>query len=183
MKTAPVSKTLQVTPAKQGNGPIVWHMSHGSQSGGPGHYPAVTVPTNHSANIEITLHNAGNITFSNDPIWIQKGTAKPTGGVDGQITQLSGQGTTVLKFNDSNADSGTLTYVLNFSNVPAGSPTQLDPIINNQGGGPGMIGESNYYFVGAAVLLLAALVYVLYRRQSAMPRPSDAQRPTDINES
>ena len=173
-----VSETLQVIPVKQGNGPIVWHMSHGSKGGGPGNYPKVDVPSKASADFTITIQNPGNITFSNDPIWIQKGTAKPTGGVDAQITGVTGHGTTVLKFNDSNADTGALTYVLNFANVPAGSPTQLDPIINNQGGGPGVreTGFTNYAIIGGVVLLAAVLLVMMFRRRSAVPRQTEAQR-------
>jgi hypothetical protein len=179
-----VSETLQVIPVQQGNGPFVWHMSHGVKGGGPGSYPSVDVPAKVSADFTITIQNPGNITFSNDPIWIQKGTAKPTGGVDGQITGLSGQGTTVLKFHDSNADTGALSYVLNFANVPAGSPTQLDPIINNQGGGPGFVepGYENIAIIGAVALLAVLLVVMLFRRRSAMPQQANVQRPTDINQ-
>lgn len=158
---------LKVNLVKQGNGPGVWHMSHGAGSGGPGNYPKVTVPAKATADFEFTIVNPGSVTFSNDPIWIQKGTTKPTGGVDSQITNVTGANTTVLKFHDTNKDAGTMTYVLNFNNAP-----QLDPIIENQGGGPGVIDYSIYYLVGAAVLAVLALFLVrrmMTKRQAERP--------------
>ncbi|HJU77525.1 MAG TPA: hypothetical protein VJ597_06330 [Sphingomicrobium sp.] len=172
------TEKLQINLVKQGSGPGVWHMSHGSAStapgslsaasGGPGNYPKVHVPAKATADFEITIVSPGNITFSGDPIWIQKGTAKPTGGVDPQITNISGQGTPVLKFHDTNQTKGTLTYVLNFNNAP-----QLDPIIENGGGGIGDGGIDNYavyYLVGAAVLAVLA-IFVIRRMMAKPSRP------------
>jgi hypothetical protein len=159
--------TLTVETAKHGNDPIVWEMSDGLKKGGPGSYPVVTVLDKAKADFTITINNPGTTTFSNDPIWIQKDT-KPTQHVIHGIKDISGAGTTVLTFHDGNANAEKLVYVLNFANVPAGTPTQLDPIIDNQGGGGGgFMNEAagNYYFVGVAVLLLAVLVYVLFRRR------------------
>jgi hypothetical protein len=175
--------TLTVETTKHGNDPIVWEMSDGLKSGGPGNYPVVTVLNKAKADFTITINNPGTTTFSNDPIWIQKDT-KPTQHVVHGIKDISGGGATVLKFHDGNMNAERLFYVLNFANVPAGTPAQLDPIIENQGGGPGMIGGDAYsaYYIGAAAVLLLALVaFILYRRRSAT-RPA-APRPTDLNES
>jgi hypothetical protein len=107
-----------------------WQMSHNGQTNPPGHFPPINVPAGDDANFQFTITNPQGVTFANNPIWIQKGTVKPTGGVDTQITGIAGQGTKILTFNDSNADAGPLSYVLHFNGAP-----QLDPIIQNGGGG------------------------------------------------
>jgi hypothetical protein len=171
---------LTVETAKHGNDPVVWEMSYGTLKGGPKNYPTVTVPDKGQANFTITIKDPGNVTFSNDPIWIQKDDKPTKSGVHG-IKDVSGGGTTVLTFKDGNANKEKLVYALNFANVPAGTPAQLDPIIDNQGGGPGgmMAYRSNStLLIGGAVLLLLVLALVLLRRRSAM-----SPRPTDLNES
>jgi hypothetical protein len=200
MQPPPTTQDVKLTieTAKHGNDPIVWEMSDGLKKGGPGDYPKVTVLAKAKADFTITINNPGTITFSNDPIWIQKDT-KPTAHVIHGIKDISGAGTTVLKFSDGNANTETLFYVLNFANVPAGTPAKLDPIIDNQGGGPG--GYMNYrdnsaLLIGGLILLAALVLALIYvRRNAARSRPAsvqppaavqppaDAQRPTDINES
>jgi hypothetical protein len=173
-QSPPMEVKLTVETAKHGNDPVVWEMSDGSNKGGPNNYPTVTVPAKATANFTITINKPGNITFSNDPIWVQKDTKPTSSGIHG-IKDVTGGGTSVLTFKDSNANAEKLVYVLNFSNVPAGTPAQLDPIIDNQGGG-GLMRESaiNYYYVAGAVLLLAILVFYLARRRSATaPQPTD----------
>lgn len=175
------TEKLQINLVKEGSGPGVWHMSQGSAStapgslsatgGGPGNYPKVHVPAKATADFEITIVSPGNITFSNDPIWIQKGTAKPTGGVDSQITGISGQGTAVLKFHDTNQTKGTLTYVLNFNNAP-----QLDPIIENGGGGIGGGGiydnfADNLLWVGLGLIAIGAIAWLAVRAMRARRGP------------
>ena len=179
---------LTVETAKHGNDPIVWEMSDGLKKGGPNDYPVVTVLNKAKADFTITINNPGAITFSNDPIWIQKDT-KPTEHIVHGIKDISGGGTTVLTFKDGNANSEKLFYVLNFANAPPGTPAQLDPIIDNQGGGGGIMRESaamNYYYAAGALLLLAVLVFALVRRRSAMSRlaqPPVAPQPTDLDKS
>ena len=75
-----------------------------------------------------------------------------------------------------------LVYVLNFSNVPAGTPDKLDPIIDNQGGGPGgymNFRDNSTLLIGGAVLLLLVVALIMLRRRSASSRPADVQHPTD----
>ena len=63
----------------------------------------------------------------------------------------------VLTFNDGNTNKEKLFYALDFCHVPPGTPAQLDPIIDNQGGGPGGfmdIRGNSTLLIGAAVLLL-----------------------------
>lgn len=167
------AENITVIPVKTAGGQFSqWRMSaNNGPSKGPGDYPAVKVAYNDTADFTFTIVNPGNITFSNDPIWIQKGTGKPTGGVDSQITGISGQGTTVLKFHDTNQTKGTLTYVLNFNNAP-----QLDPIIENGGGG---IGGGGFFEEYAAVLLGAAVLAVLaiWLIRRVMVKPDRPQGP------
>jgi hypothetical protein len=177
-QSPPIDVNLTVETAKHGNDPVVWEMSDGTKKGGPNNYPTVVVPAKGHANFTITIKNPGNITFSNDPIWIDKGATKPSSSVVKGIKDVTGGGTTVLKFYDGNKDAGQLTYLLNFANVPAGTPDKHDPIIDNQGGGPGGFmnerGDLSYYYVAGAVLLLAILVFYLARRRSATaPQPTD----------
>jgi hypothetical protein len=155
------AESISLIPVMKNNGQFdEWQMSvNGGGKKGAGQYPIIKVAHNDASNFTLTITDPGSITFSANPIYIQKGTAKPTGGVDSQIKDIQGQGTTVLTFHDSNKDAGKLTYVLNFNNAP-----QLDPIIENGGGGIGGGGISDYsiYLLGAAVL--AVLAVALIRR-------------------
>lgn len=135
-----------------------WKMSlNGGVSHGAGHYPTVHVGLQNDGDFTYTITPASGTTFSNDPIWIQKGLTKPpSAGVDSQITNITGQGTTVLKFHDSNQDAGQLTYVLNFSDG-----TKLDPIIDN--GGHPMIGPrpSNSITLDYATFAIVLLIVLI----------------------
>lgn len=133
----------------------VWWMSYGTQSGGPGSYPQVTVPNGTNANFKYTIINTPGVTFGSDPIWIQAGTTKPTQpGVDGHFNVPPGQNGTTLNFHDNNKGNGeTLSYVLRFSDG-----TTLDPIINNGGGGPGYNWNMAYYALGAVALIVLAIL-------------------------
>ena len=79
----PIPVDLTVETAKHGNDPIVWEMTYGSNKGGPNNYPVVTVGPKATADFTITINNPGNITFSNDPIWIQKDDKPTKSGVRG----------------------------------------------------------------------------------------------------
>jgi hypothetical protein len=141
-------------------------MSHNNITSPPGQFPKIDIAYKTQADFTFTIVTQGPVTFANDPnaIWIQKGTAKPKSGVDGQITNLSGGGTKVLKFHDTNIDKSTLTYTLNFT---AGAP-QIDPIIENGGGGLGMVGWDAYLenpvVIGAGILILIGVIALLARR-------------------
>ena len=144
------------------NGQPNWELEVvNGNKGGPGNYPAVNVQEKKSAEFEIKIVDGNGITFSGDPIWIQAGTAKPTQHVvDPQITDISGQNSTKLKFEDANSgDAMTLTYRLNFSD---GAPS-LDPIIQNGGGGGPPRSDYDVVLYAGAVLLLGALLLVLFR--------------------
>lgn len=169
-------KGFPIIVTKTGN-PPAWLMSHHGGSASP-----ITVPAKVSGDFTYNIVNGGGVTFAaQNPIWIKQGTAKPTAPVvDGQITNVAGGGTTTLKFTDLNSGNPvTLTYSLHFSDG-----TQIDPIIENQGGGPGLIGpDYSVYYIAGAVLLAAVLLVLLFRRRSAAPQRTESQRPTDINES
>src|SRR5687768_1486280 len=108
---------MEVTPIVH-NGQPNWELTIvDGNKGGPGNYHAVGVMPKKYAEFEIKIVDGNGITFSGDPIWIQAGTAKPQDHViDPQITDISGQNTTKLKFQDANSGNAmTLTYRLNFS--------------------------------------------------------------------
>lgn len=134
----------------------------GTGKGGPGHYPEAKVKEKYGGNFQITIADADNVTFSNDPIWIQTGTAKPNHRVvDSQIdpSSIKGQNGKVLTFHDFNSGPKlTLTYQLNFSDG-----TTLDPIIQNGGG---TIPKSIFgdYAVLLGAVLMGALVALVVRR-------------------
>jgi len=124
---------INITPYML-HGNKTWQLEvvNSGKKGGPGNYPSVDVPAKFGGNFKITIVDGDGITFSNDPIWVQAGTAKPTEPViDPQITKIKGKNTPVLTFHDANSGPAmTLTYQLNFNNADP-----LDPIILNGGGG------------------------------------------------
>lgn len=167
--------SIQLNPVRKAGVFDHWEMSvgNGNPQGPP--YPHVSIGKGDDATLTFTINNPQGIQFqpnnlpTSSPIYIQPGTAKPTSGVSGISkvavgTSNSGASNAQLSFYDGNKDAGQLTYVLNFVGAP-----QLDPIIDNTGGGPGSY--YNYaYIVGGAVLLAAILWFVLkpmFRR----PRP------------
>lgn len=166
---------MEVTPIVH-NGQPNWELTivSNGKKGGPGNYPEVAVTEKKAGDFEITIVNGNGINFSTDPIWVQAGNAKPTVHViDPQITAISGQGTTKLKFEDANSGQPMdLTYRLNFSN----DAPPLDPIIQNGGGG-GLPPMYDYAIYAAAVLLLGALLLALWSRNSLKKQPS---QPTDL---
>ncbi len=163
MKTNNVS--IKAIPHGQPVGPLHWDMSiNGGPVQGSGSYPVITVTKGDDAVLTFTIDHPGSIAFAQDnpnphpgepsgPIYIQAGTAKPTAGVDSQFT-VQGAGTQTLTVTDSNMTAGKYTYVLNFNH---GVP-QLDPIVQNGGGGGGLGRD----FLGAtATQLVVALLVVL----------------------
>jgi hypothetical protein len=132
------TQSVKLIPIQPGGGqPFRWEMTHGSQKGDgtPGHpYPKVKLGANSGPNlIKFTIEGNNDYTFSSDPIWIQKGSQKPSGGVDSQIVvgpDLYNGGKT-LAIVDWNTWTGDLTYQLNIPNAPA----NVDPVITNGGGG------------------------------------------------
>ena len=149
-----------------------------------GNYPILGIPYNQPATqIVIKLENAGGSTwkFSNDPLWVKWGPPDPTGpsSVPDEIPPGSIQKfdqDTRLQFVDKNKKAGDLHYTLNFTNANNEKSSTLDPIIQNGGGGEGMIGDSMtiYYLVGAVVL---AAVAILLIRRMMRARPARPQGP------
>jgi hypothetical protein len=157
------TKTLKVIPVRKANKPIVWRLSHGSASGGPGNYPKVSVAPKTNSKIIFEIVNPQDITFSQDPIWIAEGSAKPTGGVVAPFCVVSGANTPLLTVQDDNTDLADYTYVLNFNNAPS-----LDPIIKNGGGGPG---SKRFVWYAIGALAVAALLFVLFGSNLSAERP------------
>lgn len=110
----------------QSGNPPTWGLTYNNGNGN-----SVSVPAKQTGDFSYTIVGVPGVTFATqNPLWIQSGTAKPAAAtIDPQISNVSAGGTTTLTFHDSNTTAGTLTYSLHFSNG-----TQLDPIINNGGG-------------------------------------------------
>lgn len=172
--------SIQLIPVRKSGQFDHWEMSVGNQPAQGPPYPHLSVAKGDAANFIFTIDNPQGIQFQpnnpghSSPIYIQPGTQKPTSGVNGVSGIVvgdsnSGAKNAKLTIHDGNKDAGTLTYVLNFTGAP-----QLDPIIDNTGGGPG-----NYYawYVGGAVLLLAVLWFVL-RPVFRRPQPVEKDTPT-----
>ena len=142
------------------DGDLYWQLSHNGEFGGPQKYPVVQAQEKYATDFKIHIVNANGVTFSSDPLWIQKGTTKPTSMNYSEITDIKGQGTDTLTFHDKNIDKATLTYVLNFNGAQ-----QLDPIIENGGGGPP--GRQYDAYVIGGVLLFALLALLALRNRWA----------------
>jgi hypothetical protein len=140
-------------------------------------FPNVEVPTNHTYKwfkFTITKDDAG-IVFAADPppltnagpIWIQAGSQPNGPGINGQIEQVSGAGTTELKFRDKNNNKQPLVlkYQLNFTDAQGSSVKPIDPDITN--------GGKNFFFLSSPLTLAigaavgAALLIAWYRKGRA----------------
>ena len=114
-------------------------------------------------NIKIDIANGNGITFAQtNPLWIQQDT-KPTSPIvspTSQInpSQITGAGTTSLKFHDKNSEAMLLKYQLNFAG--GNGVMAIDPDITN--GGKGMTTYSTFEIV-AAIGLIALIVLVVWR--------------------
>ncbi len=125
-------------------------------------------------NIKIDIANGNGITFAQtNPLWIQENT-KPTSPIvspTSQInpSQITGAGTTSLKFHDKNSDAMLLKYQLNFAG--GNGLMAIDPDIQN--GGKGMPWyESTVVLVLAGAIALMLLVWVGMRRRANVARQS-----------
>jgi hypothetical protein len=167
------TENIDLIPVRKNNGQFdQWEMSvNGGAKKGAGSYPAIKVAYQDTSNFTFTITDPGSITFTANPIYIQKGTAKPTAGVDSQIKNVKVTNGTVLTFHDTNQTKGTLTYVLNFNNAP-----QLDPIIENGGGGIGGGGlyenfADNLLWVGLGLIAIGAIAWLAIRAMKARRGP------------
>jgi len=135
-------------------------------------FPDVTLKANQgNYTFKFTINDPAKlgIKFSNDPIWVQQGS-QPTGpGVDAQITQLTGQGTTELKFkdlndkpNNGNPDPVILKYQLNFVDGNNQPVTSLDPDITN--GGTNTKYYSDIWLPLGAAFLVGIMATILFRK-------------------
>jgi len=154
--------TVTLTPVMNGNGSFnSWSMSVNKGSPfGPGSYPAITVPHGHNADVTFTIQNGPgqNITFA--------GILVPA--ENKEIHHVTGEGTTSLVISDHNWNKGDLPYVILFTGAP-----KLDPIMDNDGGGPTLYSNVFLDVVGLAVA--ATIIFFLLRpmfRKRAVERPS-----------
>lgn len=133
-------------------------------------YPNVNVPTNHldqSFSFKIVNDNTQlGIKFSPDPVqnppptyvgplWV-KANNKPTSNVvNGQITDVTGAGTTELQFNDKNSHKVILKYQLNFVDMNGKKVTAIDPDIKNGGK------TFAYFLTGPIAIAIGAAIVVI----------------------
>lgn len=124
-------------------------------------------------NIKIDIANGNGITFAQtNPLWIQQDT-KPTSPIvspTSQInpSQITGAGTTTLKFHDKNSEAMLLKYQLNFTG--GNGVMAIDPDITN--GGKGMPWYQNSISLVIAGVVAIAVVLLLWRRRMSAERPS-----------
>ena len=125
-------------------------------------------------NIKIDIANGNGITFAQtNPLWIQQNTkpttpiVSPTSQID--PSQITGAGTTSLKFHDKNSDAMLLKYQLNFAG--GNGLMAIDPDIQN--GGKGMPWyENTVVLVLAGAIALMLLAWVGMRRRANVARQS-----------
>lgn len=180
------NKTQEITlnPSMGDNNQIVWTMSEGGKTSSPTSFTTDLKHGSGPAHFHFTIApNQWSIQFNdgtggNSPIFIQEmqgvnPASKPAPGVvNNQIEQVQvvKQGTE-LHFDDRNHGAErTLVYQLNFKN----GISPVDPIIQNGGGGGP--GQGVYSFFvdnplasAAAVLVLLAAAWALFRRRSVRP--------------
>jgi hypothetical protein len=141
---------------------------NGGATHGPSNYPVVSVAAGSNGSMTYSIVNAQNITFNpTNPLYIQAGTTKPTGGVDSQFAYTLSQNNTVLTLTDSNQNKGQYTYVMNFINAGP-----LDPIIEN--GGPSRWQYDYVWYAVGAALVVALLVLIL---RPKFGKPGPVERP------
>ena len=171
--TANQNINVKLTLEDQG-GTSAWHMEIvGQGKGGPNHYPPAKAAHGSAADFTFVITGQGTqgITFAKtDPIWVavDNGTGKSPAGAGintDQIGNVSGGGGKVLSFTDYNSNPPVnLTYQLNFD----GGGKPLDPIIQNDGGGPPHIQHYEYLYAAGA-LLVAIFAFVLLRKRFMKP--------------
>jgi len=167
---APPPQQVQLIPVIKGGSFDSWQMSmNGGPAQGPP-YPDIPVAAGSSGVVVFTIRSnpGSNITFGTAPISIQAGSGKPNSGVDAQFVPTVNP-STVLTLTDTNQTKGPYGYVLNFNNAK-----QLDPIIDNGGGGPGKMNyDAIWYAVGALALLIviALVLRPMFRKPGPVERP------------
>jgi hypothetical protein len=157
------------------NGQTKWELEivSSKKKGTFGNYPVLGIPYKQPATlVAIKIENPQGSTwkFSGDPFWVKWGPPDPTSpsSVPTEIPpgsiQVLQQGTQ-LQFVDKNKKAGDLHYTLNFVNASNQTSSSLDPIIQNGGGGEGMVGEggldwASYLILGAVAGALITIAIV-----------------------
>src|SRR6185369_1968383 len=171
---------LTATPTFDSNGSVTsWQLCYNGNACGDGKssspYPKVDLAKGTGDHtIKIDIANGNGITFAqSNPLWIQPDTKPlcPIVAPTSQInpTQITGAGTTSLKFHDKNSDAMILKYQLNFAN--GNGVMTIDPdIINGGKGMPWYENTISLAIAGAIALLL--LVWVGMRRRANVARQS-----------
>jgi len=159
--------SLQLTVVRNPGGKFDhWEASSGGQNCVPTAC-AVTVQHGNSGQVSVTISDPHGpttgpqqVTFASSPLQLPS-MPKP------EIHDISPGGTANLSFLDHNWDAGTIKYTLNFNNAP-----QIDPIIQNTGGGP--TGQQNFlptttgaFALDLAIAFVVGIVVALIVRRLA----------------
>lgn len=170
------TKDVEISAVTATNTTGPWKVIHdGNSSAQSASYPAVVLPQ-YDGPYAITFKITGdpNVTFSNDPIWVQAGNKPKMHVIDSQITVHPGAaGTRELTITDANSNTPTqpplkLYYRLNFNgDLPH---RKLDPIILNGGGVKpqfelSLVQVTELAFAAFVAFFLARVAYrLLFRR-------------------
>lgn len=106
------------------------------------------------------------------PLWIQAGPKPITAVIDPHISNISGAGTTALKFSDRNGGQPVdLFYQLNFVATQGANKgqkvTPIDPEIKNGGSTIDVVAAASSILIGLVVVAaLATLAYRAFRSSS-----------------
>jgi hypothetical protein len=173
--------SIQLEPVWNGGAFDHWRMGVGNGTPVDPPYPTLTVDHGNNADLTFTITNPQGIQFqpnnppTSAPIYIQPGSQKPTGGVDGDFKNIqvkndpkTGAKNAVLVLHDGNQKGGTFTYVLNFNGAKP-----LDPIVDNGGGGPGFYSFSAVEIAGivAGLAVIAVVLWRVFRKPEPVERP------------
>lgn len=194
---------FEARPTLEKDGSVTWELCHMNPTPdvcgkSKDTYPDVDLGKGsgaHTFKFAITNDKTGlGIKFSDDPLWIGRGTQPSGPGIDPQIETPAGNGTPVLTFVDKNSLPDALhpapvvlKYQLNFVDKDNKKVTEIDPEITN--GGTNAMSDPMVIalLTGMAVLLLVAVLWfrgAAGRRQAAVPPASDssALRNQDLND-
>lgn len=146
MPNPPQNVQVMLTPVMTGNSATSWQMTVNGKAEQPGQYPALHIDSGNKADFTFSIANppGQHIIF----------VALLTPAEGQEIHNVKGLQTDQLTFQDHNWNKGPVPYEILFSSGAA----KLDPIIDNDGGGPHL--QSYALLIGLAVAALFAVFAV-----------------------
>lgn len=158
---------LQITPVvDQGQNKL--KLCHGTNCGtSNGTYPTVDLGYDSGGHTFVVSINdpTHQYTFTNDPIWVQRGYGSPPQKImdsKGQIPNVIKANDQTIIFDDLNDERLTLGYRLNL-NGPSGS-LSIDPAIKNGGGTTSVYSALQVATLAIGVASLVAILFVAYQQ-------------------